>query len=87
MELAHGFQDHRRRRGVDYGIPKAMGAPGFLSSGFLPSFPLSIIKGRTAYPLLPFQNVIFILHIPHLLSIKFSRPKTQSLIFLARLST
>jgi hypothetical protein len=36
----------------DQGIPKAMGGPGFLPSGFLPSFPPSSIKGLIACSLL-----------------------------------
>jgi hypothetical protein len=31
---------------TDQGIPKAMGGPGFLPSGFFPSFPPSMINVR-----------------------------------------
>ncbi len=55
----------------DQGIPKAMGAPGFLPSGFLPSFPPSLIKPLIEYTRKEREMIGFILPVSISLSIKF----------------
>jgi hypothetical protein len=55
----------------DQGIPKARGGPGFLPSGFFPSFPPSSIKVPIECTLQEREKVCIILPVSISLSIKF----------------